>query len=116
MTYEEREQIFAKEVLTLDDFMKLFSVGKSSACTLMGNAKRGIEFSGKNLRLKKEGQIHVQDFFDYYRLNPADYRPTTSIVLAKSLIDAAVNEYLKPILIAQKSHNSNANGKETNGT
>ena len=59
MTYEEREQIFAKEVLTLDDFMKLFSVGKSSACTLMGNAKRGIEFSGKNLRLKKEGQIQL---------------------------------------------------------
>lgn len=108
MTYEERERIFSKEIITISEFMEMFSVDISTASKMMGDIRRSIEFSGKELRLKKQGQLHVQDFFDYYRLNPADYRPSTSIVLAKSLIDAAINEYLKPLSIAQTANNEGA--------
>lgn len=35
MTYEEREAIFAKEVLDLDDVMKLFDISRNEASRLM---------------------------------------------------------------------------------
>lgn len=107
MTYEQRERIFSKEIITIGEFMELFSVDKSGASQMMGNIRRGIEFSGKELRLKKAGQLHIQDFFDYYRLNPADYRPSTSIALAKELVSAAVAEFVKPLTMV-----SGGGGKE----
>lgn len=35
MTYEEREAIFAKEVLDLDDVMKLFDISRNEASRLI---------------------------------------------------------------------------------
>ena len=45
MTYEEREAIFAKEVLDLDDVMKLFDI---------------------------KGKLHVEDYLLYFDIPSAD--------------------------------------------
>ena len=106
MTYEQRERIFSKEIITIQDYMELFKVGKSAASTMMGNVRKGLRFQGQKLRLDKQGQLHIQDFFDYYRLNPSDYRPSGSISLAKQLLEAAISDYLRPLQLAVENGNA----------
>lgn len=42
MTYEEREAIFAKEVLDLDDVMKLFDISRNVAAPLIKSSDFNI--------------------------------------------------------------------------
>lgn len=94
MTYERREQIFSKEYLTTSEIGEIFGVDECSASTLLQNIKRKV-----GDRLNKRGKVHIQDYFEAYDLNPSDYRPSTSIILAKELVSTVVSEYLKPLQI-----------------
>lgn len=104
MTYERREEIFSKEYLTTSEIGEIFGVNECDASTLLNNIKRKV-----GDRLDKRGKVHIQDYFDAYGLNPADYRPSTSIVLAKELVSTVVSEYLKPLqIVSGKDEHSEA--------
>lgn len=57
MTYEERERIFSKDVLSLDDLANVLNLSKSEACQQM---KRIKLLSGDRLGVK--GKLHVTDY------------------------------------------------------
>ena len=59
-TYTQREQIFAKEYLDVNDFMRLFGIALPSAYKLMRDVKRNTD------RLKISGRVHIQDYFEYF--------------------------------------------------
>ena len=59
-TYTQREQIFAKEYLDVNDFMRLFGISLPSAYKLIREVKRNSD------RLKIQGRIHIQDYFEYF--------------------------------------------------
>ena len=67
MTQNEREAIFAKEVLTADDMCKLFGVAKPTGYQMIREIKSRCD------RLHIKGVIHVQDYIDYYRLPQARF-------------------------------------------
>ena len=68
MTYEMRERIFSKEVLTITDVMLLFGLNYQPAAQLVRNIRR------KHDRLGLEGKLHVQDYLDYFNLSGNDKR------------------------------------------
>lgn len=68
MTYEMRERIFSKEVLTIGDIMLLFGLSYQPAAQLVRNIRR------KHDRLGIEGKLHVQDYLDYFNLSGNDKR------------------------------------------
>lgn len=57
MTYEEREAVFAKEVLTIDDVASLYACSKSYAAQLIREWKRRA-----GDRLNTDGRIHYEDY------------------------------------------------------
>lgn len=59
-TYTQREQIFAKEYLDVNDFMLLFGISLPSAYKLIREVKRNSD------RLKIQGRVHIQDYFEYF--------------------------------------------------
>lgn len=59
-TYAQREQIFAKEYLDVNDFMCLFGISLPSAYKLIREVKRNSD------RLKIQGRVHIQDYFEYF--------------------------------------------------
>lgn len=61
MDFKEREEIFAKEVLNLDDISKLFDICKSMASIKLGDIKRQL---GKD-RIKIQGKIHILDYLEW---------------------------------------------------
>ena len=67
MTYEEREAIFAKEVLDLDDVMKLFDISRNEASRLMNAIRLKL---GDRLGIK--GKLHVEDYLLYFDISSAD--------------------------------------------
>lgn len=67
MTYEEREAIFAKEVLDLDDVMKLFDISRNEASRLMNAIRLKV---GDRLGIK--GKLHVEDYLLYFDIPSAD--------------------------------------------
>lgn len=70
ITYQQREEIFAKEALSIDDFMHLFGISKSAASEKMTQIKRKV---GDRLGIK--GKLHVQDYLDYFNItNTERYR------------------------------------------
>lgn len=62
MSYEEREKIFAKDYLTIKDLEALLGVTYQVAARII----RQIKF--KYDRLKIQGKIHVEDYFDYFNI------------------------------------------------
>ncbi len=67
MTLQEREEMFAKDVLTVKDLEKLFCCGYSSASKIMREIKDKCD------RIKISGVLHVQDYLDFYKLPQARY-------------------------------------------
>lgn len=63
MTYAEREQIFAKEYLSILDLQLLFGITYNASAALVREIKR------KHDRLHIQGKIHVQDYIDFFELN-----------------------------------------------
>ena len=72
MTYELREKIFSKEVLAIEDIQDLFDMNYQCAADLMRTIKRGLNLSGKGIRLSIQGKLHVQDYLDYFNITNLD--------------------------------------------
>ena len=72
MTYQGREEIFSKEALHISDIQQLIGCSPSTAAALIREWKRKIEWSGKELRLKLDGKIHILDYFDVMGINGED--------------------------------------------
>lgn len=72
MTYQEREEIFSKEILHISDVAELFGCAPSTASALILSWKRKILFSGKDLRVELDGRIHILDYFDVMNINGED--------------------------------------------
>ncbi len=73
MTYERREQILAKEVITTSEFAELFGISYSDASSQINAIKRRIEADGKIVRIKKQGKLHVQDYLDCFGIQSNRY-------------------------------------------
>ena len=65
MTYAQREEIFSKEYLTIEDIQSLLGMGYQDAAKTIRNIKRRTD------RLGIRGKIHVQDYLDYFHI-PTD--------------------------------------------
>ncbi len=63
MDYKRREEIFSKEALNIADVCDIFGISKSEACKKIQEIKRCV---GDRLRI--QGKIHIQDYFDYYQI------------------------------------------------
>lgn len=68
MTMEQRREMFAKDYLDITDLSKLLGVHSTRAYAIVREIKRNTRD-----RLHTRGRVHVQDYFDYYGLNPSDY-------------------------------------------
>lgn len=74
MTVAERQDIFSKEVLTINDIMKLYDVEYNTASKLLCDMKRKLTIGqGKELRLEMSGKIHVLDYLDCMGATGARY-------------------------------------------
>ena len=60
MTFAEREEIFAKEVLTNEDIARLFRCSIPKASQIAHEIKRKV-----GSRIDFEGRVHIQDYLDY---------------------------------------------------
>lgn len=87
MTYEDRERIFAKEYLDTDDIMTLFGGDRRSSSDIISRIKWNTED-----RLRKKGKVHIQDYFDYFKLDPANYRPNMSQTVIRHMSEIAVSD------------------------
>lgn len=62
MTYAEREAIFSKEYITISDLQALLGL------TYQASAKKIREIKFKFDRLQVQGKVHVEDYFDYFKI------------------------------------------------
>lgn len=70
MTYARREEILAKETLTVADLAELCEIGTTSARELMQRIR------AKSDKLQLAGRIHVSDYFRFFGI-PYDGRYST---------------------------------------
>lgn len=68
MTYALREEIFSKDVLTIEDVGNLLCMGYAEAAKKIREIKRKLQFDGKGVRLDYNGRLHVQDYLDYFNI------------------------------------------------
>ena len=68
MTLAQRREMFAKDYLDSTDLSMLLGTCYSRASEIV----REIKFNTRD-RLHTRGRIHVQDYFDYYGLDPKNY-------------------------------------------
>lgn len=74
MTMAERQEIFAKEYLSIGDIQKLFDMDYGKASGYIREIKRTIEYQFRRaLRLNVVGKIHIQDYLDYIGVNSDRY-------------------------------------------
>lgn len=63
MTMQDRQDIFSKEYLDLNDIQKLFGLSKTQASTLLNKMKTKITIGlGRKLRWEYQGKIHILDY------------------------------------------------------
>lgn len=60
MSYEEREKIFSKEVITINELALLLDTQYQVAQRVMLQIKRKCD------RLGIQGKLHIEDYFEYY--------------------------------------------------
>lgn len=60
MTKERKEEIFSQEYLSINDIGEIFGLSYQMAAKKMREIKR------KNDRLKLQGKLYIQDYFDYF--------------------------------------------------
>ncbi len=63
MTYDQREQILSKDVLSVSDVAILMGVTNKKASEIMCNIKMSI-----SPRITARGKLHTQDYLDFYKL------------------------------------------------
>ncbi len=68
MTYAEREAIFSKDYLSIEDLGAILGLNYQMAAKRMRDIKRRSD------RLGIQGKIHVQDYIEYFDLPPERYR------------------------------------------
>lgn len=74
MTYEKREEIFAKELLSISDIQELYGFSYQQASRFLREIKTGFRLNGRELRIDMEGKIHVQDYLDYMNIESGNLR------------------------------------------
>lgn len=62
MTFAEREQILSKDALSIKDIEMLLGLTYQSSAKLI----RQIKY--KHDRLRIEGHLHIEDYFDYFKI------------------------------------------------
>lgn len=67
MTLEERNEMFAKDYLSIKDIQMLLKLDYDSAAALIRQIRRKCD------RLNIQGKIHVQDYIDYFKLDISRY-------------------------------------------
>lgn len=67
MTYAEREAIFSKDYISINDLCILLGLTYQMAAKRMRDIKRRTD------RLGVQGKIHVQDYLEYFELPPDRY-------------------------------------------
>lgn len=66
MTAVEKEDMFSKEYLNINDVAKLYGLCYNRASMLLRQIKFQIEQTqGKKLRVNLRGKIHTQDYLDW---------------------------------------------------
>ena len=65
MTVQERQEIFAKEYLSINDIQKLFDFNYPQASQFILDIKTKFKIDNQPLRLKVQGKIHIQDYLDF---------------------------------------------------
>ena len=74
MTMIEREEIFAKEYLSIKDFEQLYDVNYNMASVLMRDIKTRLTLGqGKELRINISGKLHIQDYLDFVGVSADRY-------------------------------------------
>lgn len=68
MTLAQRREMFAKDYLDLTDLTMLLGICYTRASEIV----REIKFNTRD-RLHTRGRVHVQDYLDYYGLDPKNY-------------------------------------------
>lgn len=91
MTFEQRERIFSKDYISLSEFMEITGYCRSTASGKMKAIRR------KYNRLNTLGRIHTQDYFDYFNLNPNDYRAPVLAESVQVLASAIAAEVISKI-------------------
>lgn len=74
MTFEEREQIFAKEVLSLQDIQGLLGFTYQQASAFVNTVKRSFIYNDVPLRIDMKGRLHTQDYLDYFKIQGDNLR------------------------------------------
>ena len=71
---EERQEIFAKEYLSIKDVERLYDFNTQQASKFILAIKRKITVGlNKGLRLEMAGKIHIQDYLDYMGISSDRY-------------------------------------------
>jgi hypothetical protein len=66
MTVTEKNDMFAKEYLGIEDIAKLYGLCYNRASMLLREIKNKITIGqGKELRVTLRGKIHTQDYLDW---------------------------------------------------
>lgn len=66
MTMQERQNIFAKEYLSITDMQALFDMSYQQASKMITDIKKRLTVGlKKELRLSVQGKLHVQDYLDW---------------------------------------------------
>lgn len=73
MDYKQREEIFSKEALSIEDVRDLYGVSYGTASDLIRTWKRKCNFKHDGLRIDIQGKIHVLDYFKALGIDSLDW-------------------------------------------
>lgn len=92
MTYEERQEIFNKDYLSISDIEKLLGLSYGDAGRVIRDIRK------KSDRLGMQGIVHVQDYIDYFNLDVTRYVPGGKVAVIKTETPKAgkVEEPVRP--------------------
>lgn len=67
MTYERREQILSKDIISVSEIKELLGTDESTASRIRTNIHDKLQQLG-TLRYDARGKLHTQDFCDYFNI------------------------------------------------
>ena len=69
MTFERREEIFSKDVITTSELQELMGYANlPQASKKMGEIKRVV-----GDRLKEQGKLHIEDYLEFFNIKTDRY-------------------------------------------
>ena len=68
MTYIDREAIFSKDYITINEVGLLLGMGYDEAAKKIREIKRSLNASGQGVRLDVQGKLHTEDYFDFFNI------------------------------------------------